>query len=182
MGGYQILIHRVLGEITGQEQSTTWNFRESMMNSWKIPSWSQEQGRACPTIMKTLRYVVPWWYPAFLRLLVPPLVKGAFLAKIEGVFSSGNWASPWPLWKLFIFLGHYEILGIDKVHTPLPRLRPIQKLRLGDTIAIKALYRLSCSCFRYDTVSRRPSRIQPLKWPILKQNPSIFGWDMTQNI
>ena len=42
----------------------------------------------------------------------------------------------------------------------------------------------SCSllCFRYDTVSGRPSRIQPFKWPILKENPSIFGWDMTQNI
>ena len=40
----------------------------------------------------------------------------------------------------------------------------------------------SCSCFRYDTVSGRPSRIQLLKWPILKQNPSTFGWDMTQNI
>ena len=39
-------------------------------------------------------------------------------------------------------------------------------------------YRL---CFRYDTISGWPSRIQPLKWPILKQNPSIFGWDMTQN-
>ena len=39
----------------------------------------------------------------------------------------------------------------------------------------------SCSWFRYDTVSGWPSRIQPLKWPILKQNLSIFGWDMTQN-
>ena len=37
-------------------------------------------------------------------------------------------------------------------------------------------------CFRYDTVSGRPSRIQPLKWPIFEQIPSIFGWDMTQNI
>ena len=36
-------------------------------------------------------------------------------------------------------------------------------------------------CFRYDTVSGRPSRIQSLKWPIFEQIPSIFGWDMTQN-
>ena len=28
---------------------------------------------------------------------------------------------------------------------------------------------------------RRPSRIYALKWAMLKQNPSIFGWDMTQN-
>ena len=36
-------------------------------------------------------------------------------------------------------------------------------------------------CFRYDTLSGWPSRIQPLKWPIFEQNPSTFGWDMTQN-
>jgi len=39
-------------------------------------------------------------------------------------------------------------------------------------------------CYRYNPDSRFkgcPSRIEPLIWPILMQNPSIFDWDMTQN-
>ena len=34
---------------------------------------------------------------------------------------------------------------------------------------------------RTSTIRYWPSRIQPLKWPIFEQNPSTFGWDMTQN-
>ena len=34
------------------------------------------------------------------------------------------------------------ILSVDSSHTVFRRLRPIQKLQLGDTIAIQALYRV----------------------------------------
>ena len=64
----------------------------------------------------------------------------------------------------------------------LSSLGTIKEIRLGDTDSDTSSVSCIVFCFRYDTVSGRPSRIQTLKGPIFEQNPSIFGWDMTQNI
>ena len=44
-----------------------------------------------------------------------------------------------------------------------PSLGTIKKIRLGDTDSDTGSVSCIMFCFRYDTVSGRPSRIQPLK-------------------
>ena len=52
-------------------------------------------------------------------------------------------------------------------HSNLPHLFPIS---------------FECRMYPFAYPSASTSKVQATEWPILKQNPSTFGWDMTQNV
>ena len=99
-----------------------------------------------------------------------------FLAQNSHSIARLNKSSSANCWRRHFYI------PVSKLEAEVPAsLGTIQKICIGEQIAIQARVRREHEPPRYDTVSGRPSRIQPLKWPILKQNPSTFGWDMTQN-